>query len=174
MVIATLPAVPSAAISTSVSAAPSAVILSHPAASTIAASSLVISTSPIAAVKTTVISRSLPTNTSPLSPGTSPSKVVRQLNTLKRNLVTPKCERHSIHKQHRLALAHWYARSINRKVEDVQHLLDYYGLHIMALMETWHESYDACTIKRICSLGFTVIEEARHSSASKPSQDNDR
>ena len=64
---------------------------------------------------------------------------------LRRNLVTPKMERHSIRKHRRLSLATWNARSINMKMEDVQH----YGLRIIALTETWHQSCDACTIKRI-------------------------
>ena len=52
---------------------------------------------------------------------------------------------------------------ITNKVEDVKQLFDDHGLHILALTETWHESYDAFTIKRLHSM---VIEEAR--SANKP------
>ena len=100
-----------------------------------------------------------PTNTSPSPTGSSPSKVVGQLNTLKRYLVTPKMECHSIRKQ-RLALATWNIHSISKKVKDIQQLFDGYVLHIMALTETWHGSYDACTIKRLRGLGFTVIKKA--------------
>ena len=97
-------------------------------------------------------------------------------------------ERRSIRKQRRLVLASslhivplvvissltWNAHFMNRKMEDVQHLFDDYGLQIMALTETWHESYAIFIIKRFRGLGFTVVEEARHPSASKSSHDNYR
>ena len=88
-----------------------------------------------------------------------------------RHLIKPKVKRHSVTPKRCVSLATWNARSINNKVEEVKQLFDDHGLHILALTETWHESYDAFTIKRLSNMGFSIIEEAR--SANKP-HDSDR
>ena len=55
----------------------------------------------------------------------------------------------------------YIGRSVNNKIEDVKELIHERQLHLLALIETWHEDSDCITIKKHRSLGLNVLKAAR-------------
>ena len=79
----------------------------------------------------------------------------------KSNLAKPRLKHHAFKPTRCLALALRNAYSVKGKVDDVSTLFQDHGLQILALNKTWHEGYDRSAIRRLCRMGFTVLEEAR-------------
>ena len=52
-------------------------------------------------------------------------------------------------------------RSIRKKINDVDDLVQDRLVHVLAVTETWHEDSDCITIKRLRSLGYNVTGRRR-------------
>ena len=50
---------------------------------------------------------------------------------------------------------------MRKKIDNVDNLMQDSQIHVLVVTETWHKDSDCITIKRLRSLGYNVIEEAR-------------
>ena len=76
-------------------------------------------------------------------------------------MVYPRIKRHTAPTVRRLKTGTLNIRSVNNKIDDIGDVMWKHRLHVLALTETWHENSDRAAVKRIRSLGYNFIEEAR-------------
>ena len=62
---------------------------------------------------------------------------------------------------------------MNKKVDEIKQLQLATGADILCLTETWHEDFDAVSIKRLRSEGLQVLERARPMPADDSADDID-